>query len=203
MNTKSCFLTLMLLVSMLVTSCDETKEVGLYDNWRERNEAFIDSLQNVYDTKTDHGGLDTIHLVSDPYGYLFFKKKTAVAPVGQEPVIKDVSPLFTDDVLVFYKGSKIIGSVDAKGNFVGEIFGGNFTESDPSFEFSKQAQLKVNEMITGWTEMLQRMKVGERREIYIPWKYGYGSSNYTNNGVTILGYSTLIFDMQLIDIVEK
>lgn len=199
MNTKSCFLTLMLLVSMLVTSCDETKEVGKYDNWRERNEAFIDSLQNVYDTKTDHGGLDTIHLVSNPYKYLFFKKKAPVAPIGQEPVIKDVSPLFTDDVLVFYKGSKIIGSVDAKGNFVGEIFGGNFTESDPSFEFSKQTQLKVNEMITGWTEMLQRMKVGERREIYIPWKYGYGASGNRD----ILGYSTLIFDMQLIDIVEK
>ena len=40
------------------------------------------------------------------------------------------------------------------------------------------------------------MKLGERWEIYVPWKYAYGS----NGSGSILGYSTLIFDIQLYDI---
>lgn len=47
--------------------------------------------------------------------------------------------------------------------------------------------------------MLQRMKVGERRLVYIPWSYGYGSSG----SGSILGYSTLIFDMQLYSIENR
>ena len=48
-------------------------------------------------------------------------------------------------------------------------------------------------LIVGWWEVLQRIGLGERWEVYIPWKYGYGASGKD----AILGYSTLIFDMQL------
>jgi FKBP-type peptidyl-prolyl cis-trans isomerase FklB len=51
-------------------------------------------------------------------------------------------------------------------------------------------------VITGWWEVLQRMGVGERWEVYIPWDLAYGSSGSSS----ILGYSTLIFDMQLLRI---
>ena len=50
------------------------------------------------------------------------------------------------------------------------------------------------------SEVLQRRKIGERLEVYVPWKYGYGSSDYTPKGssITILGYSTLVFDIQML-----
>lgn len=200
MNTKNYLFPLLLLALLITTACQETAEVGRYDNWRERNEAFIDSLQHVYDTKPGHGGLDTIHLQTDPAGYIFFKAKTPVAPIGQSPVIQEITPLYTDSVSTFYKGANIIGYVDHKNNYMGEVFDGNFKDTDPTFEFTRPANFRVSRLIVGWTEMLQRMKVGERREIYIPWKYGYGSAG---SGANILGYSTLIFDVQLIKIEEE
>ncbi len=39
------------------------------------------------------------------------------------------------------------------------------------------------------------MKVGDRWKVYIPWDYAYGSSGTTG----ILGYSTLVFDITLLD----
>lgn len=37
----------------LNVSCSESEDPGKYENWRERNEAFIDSLRDVFDLKTD------------------------------------------------------------------------------------------------------------------------------------------------------
>jgi FKBP-type peptidyl-prolyl cis-trans isomerase FklB len=53
-------------------------------------------------------------------------------------------------------------------------------------------------VVAGWTEVLQRMKVGERWEIYIPWQQGYGSSVSAAPA-----YSTLIFDLNLVSIIKK
>lgn len=47
--------------------------------------------------------------------------------------------------------------------------------------------------ITGWVEVIQRMPIGSRWIVYIPYHLGYGSSIYNN----IPAYSTLIFDIEL------
>ena len=103
------------------------------------------------------------------------------------------------------KGSYIIwgntgGYVDKQDNFIGEAFDGSFTEANPSIDFSRTANLTINGLVTGLSEVLQRRKIGERLEVYVPWKYGYGSSDYTPKGssITILGYSTLVFDIQML-----
>ena len=41
------FLPFLLLLAGVFTSCEEVEEVGKYDNWRERNEAYIDSLNLI------------------------------------------------------------------------------------------------------------------------------------------------------------
>ena len=43
---KKIYLLPILLLALVFVSCEETKEVSIYDNWQERNEAFIDSLRN-------------------------------------------------------------------------------------------------------------------------------------------------------------
>ena len=53
---KKIYLLPILLLALVFTSCEETKEVSRYDNWQARNEAFIDSLYNVYTTEADHDG---------------------------------------------------------------------------------------------------------------------------------------------------
>lgn len=193
MNKKN-YLIPLLLLALVFTSCEETQEVSRYDNWQERNDTFIDSLYNVYTTQADHGGLDSIHLLTAPNDYIFYKVKDAVtsAPPAGNPyeyiegyVAEDIQPYYTDSVYVYYKGSLING----------DWFDG-FKGANPT-AFDSPGYFRVTGgVVTGWTEILQRMDVGDRWEIYIPWKYGYGSSG---NG-SILGYSTLIFDMQLYSI---
>ena len=191
---KKIYLLPILLLALAFVSCEETKEVSIYDNWQERNEAFIDSLYNEFMTNREASGLDTIHLLSAPEDYIFYKEKTPVKDTPAEGadkdeyiegyVSEDIQPFYTDSVYMYYKGSLIIGT-----RFKGE---------NPT-AFDSPSKFKVKEVVTGWSEVLQRMSVGERWEVYIPWKYGYDS----NGNGSILGYSTLIFDMQLYSIENR
>jgi FKBP-type peptidyl-prolyl cis-trans isomerase FklB len=178
MMNKTISLTVLLL-ALSLASCEETVEIGAYDNWQERNEAFIDSLQQVYDTNSDQ----SLNYITDEYDKeqkIFFKKLTSV-PTGQ-------TPLYTDSVRVFYRGT-LINDV---------VFDKNFSGADPSVT-DAPTDFNVNALISGWTWALQYMKVGERWMLYIPWKSGYGSAGTTG----ILGYSTLIFDVRLEKILQK
>ena len=47
------FLPFLLLLAGVFTSCEEVEEVGRYDNWRERNEAYIDSLNLIIGGRAD------------------------------------------------------------------------------------------------------------------------------------------------------
>ena len=190
---KKFYLLPLLLLAVLFASCEETKEVSIYDNWQSRNEAFIDSLQTVYDNGTaDKEGrkLERFELLTAPGKYILFKRLTAVTgtpPEGREYeyingyVYKEVKPLYTDKVSVYYKGTLITGT-----RFDG------FKGAAPTV-FDTPSSFTVSGVITGWTEALQRMNVGDRWEVYIPWNYAYGSSGNDD----IVGYSTLVFDMQL------
>lgn len=56
---------------------------------------------------------------------------------------------------------------------------------------------RVNELITGWQVALVKMHIGERWEIVIPAAAGYGERGA---GRDIPGHSTLIFELELLDI---
>ena len=195
---KNYLLPLLFLFTILLTSCDETAEVGKYDNWQVRNETFIDSLKQVFEAKTDPELLQIIPYAEKKYP-VYAKKLTSVT-VGEVP-------LYTDSVSIFYRGmfineivfgkaptpryyTKLYSSLD--------VFDKNFSGDVPS-EFDSPTGFWVNKVVAGWTEVLQRMKVGERWEVYIPWQQGYGSAG----SGAILGYSTLIFDIQLKKVIRK
>lgn len=59
------------------------------------------------------------------------------------------------------------------------------------------AVFRVNELITGWQVALVNMHIGEKWEIYVPAEAGYGERGAGRN---IPGHSTLIFQLELIDI---
>ena len=46
-----------------------------------------------------------------------------------------------------------------KDNFIGEAFDGSFTEANPSIDFSRTANLTINGLVTGLSEVLQRRKL--------------------------------------------
>lgn len=116
---KKIYLLPILLLALVFVSCEETKEVSIYDNWQERNEAFIDSLRNEFMTNREVSGLDTIHLLSAPDDYIFYKEKTPVKNEPENPdniyeyiegyVFEDIQPYYTDSVYTYYKGTYIIG----------------------------------------------------------------------------------------------
>ena len=57
----------------------------------------------------------------------------------------------------------------------------------------------VSGVIPGWTEALQLMPVGSKFRLYLPENIAYGANGA---GDIIQPFSTLIFDVELLDIVR-
>ena len=93
---------------------------------------------------------------------------------------KGASPKANDKVTVHYRGTLIDGS-----------------EFDSSHSRGKPATFGVGQVIPGWTEALQLMKEGDKWELYIPPKLGYGARGA---GAKIPPNSALIFEVELISV---
>lgn len=94
---------------------------------------------------------------------------------------KGPSPKATDVVRVNYTGRLLDGKVF------------DSTAGKPPAEFP------VNRVIPGWTEALQKMKVGDKWRLYIPSRLAYGPRG--TPGGPIPPFSVLIFDVELLEIV--
>ena len=77
-------------------------------------------------------------------------------------------------------------------NYRGTLINGK--EFDNSNKRPQPTKLQVNRVVRGWTEALERMKVGSKWELYLPSSLAYGDNGY---GPTIEPGSTLIFEMEL------
>ena len=91
------------------------------------------------------------------------------------------SPSPSSTVRVHYHGTLIDGTV-----------------FDSSYDRGQPAEFPVNGVIKGWTEALQLMSVGDKLKIYVPFDLAYGEQGA---GAAIGPYSTLIFDVELLDII--
>lgn len=90
------------------------------------------------------------------------------------------SPKATDVVSTHYKGTLLSG-----------------TEFDSSYKRNEPAEFGVGDVIAGWTEALQLMKVGERWKIYIPAELAYKEAG----SPPVIGpNATLIFELELLGI---
>lgn len=91
-------------------------------------------------------------------------------------------PKATDKVKCHYHGTLINGTV-----------------FDSSIERGQPAVFGVNQVIPGWVEALQLMEVGSKWRLFIPSNLAYGEHGA---GEMIEPNSTLIFDVELLDIVK-
>ena len=85
-----------------------------------------------------------------------------------------------------------------KVHYVGTLIDG--TEFDSSYRRGTPAEFGVTQVIKGWTEALQLMPVGSKWRLFIPYNLAYGDRQMP--GSPIQPYSTLIFDVELLDIVQ-
>lgn len=92
-------------------------------------------------------------------------------------------PSAEDRVRVHYHGTLIDGTV-----------------FDSSVERGEPAVFGVGQVIPGWTEALQLMSVGSKWKIYLPANLAYGERGA---GADIGPNSTLIFEVELLEIVEE
>jgi FKBP-type peptidyl-prolyl cis-trans isomerase len=85
-----------------------------------------------------------------------------------------------------------------KANYKGSLLDGK--EFDNSYTRGEPITIPVTSVIPGWIEALQLMPVGSKWKLYIPSDLGYGERGA---GGAIPGGATLIFEIELLDIVHK
>jgi FKBP-type peptidyl-prolyl cis-trans isomerase len=90
------------------------------------------------------------------------------------------SPSLSDSVLAHYHGTLIDGTV-----------------FDSSVDRGEPAQFGLSQVISGWTEGLQLMSVGDKWRLFIPAAMAYGEASPTP---AIPPNSALIFDVELLEI---
>lgn len=99
-------------------------------------------------------------------------------------------------ILTVGTGAVPTATQKVKVNYEGRLIDG--TVFDSSYKRNQPATFACNQVIKGWTEALTMMPVGSKWELYIPQELGYG----TREAGKIPPFSTLIFTVELLDIVE-
>ncbi|MFT3824711.1 MAG: FKBP-type peptidyl-prolyl cis-trans isomerase [Chitinophagaceae bacterium] len=92
-------------------------------------------------------------------------------------------PTIDDEVKVHYQGTLLDGTI-----------------FDSSIQRGEPIVLGLKNVIRGWTEALQLMPTGSKWRLFIPSDLAYGDNQA---GETIKPGSTLIFDVELLEIVKK
>ena len=94
-------------------------------------------------------------------------------------------------------GAKPSASDKVKCHYHGTLING--TVFDSSVQRGEPATFGVSQVIPGWVEALQLMPVGSKWHLFIPSNLAYGEHGA---GDVIEPNSTLIFDVELLDIVK-
>lgn len=193
---------LLFAVSFTLGACEETDgAVDPYKDWQVRNERFIDSIASV--ARNNQGeGVGQWKII---HSYKFPQQGITMGDVDEYVYCKVLevgdgeTPLFTDTVSVNYRGWLI------------PLYNGQVVTFDQSYqgELNRDEAIPVDmvlygitstggvtTLVAGWQTALQEMKVGDRWELYVPYDMGYG----VNGDISIPGYSTLIFDLDLVGI---
>jgi FKBP-type peptidyl-prolyl cis-trans isomerase FklB len=101
------------------------------------------------------------------------------------------------EVVKMGNGEKPTTESMVKVHYTGTLIDG--TEFDSSVKRNQPAEFPVSGVIAGWTEALQLMPVGSKFKLYIPQDLAYGENGA---GDIIKPYSTLIFDVELLEILK-
>lgn len=189
MKRYNIFILLLALLSPLaLTSCSEDENaVEEFPDWQNRNETSFNNIYEQARANTDgnwklflnYSLEDTIP--TDTYDYIAVEVLTEGTGSG--------CPMYTDSVLVNYRGRLIPSTSYADGYVFYESYEGEYNPAT-----AMPAQLYVGGVVDGFATALQHMHIGDHWRVYIPYQLGYGVSGTTS----IPGYSTLIFDIALI-----
>lgn len=161
------------------TGDDDSTFDETYKDWREKNSDWLNEQQ----ARTNPDGtayFKSIIPAWDPSAYVLIHYFNDRAETEG-----NLSPMYTSTVdtrynLYYYEGTAIDSSANISAYGPG-IF-----------------RTQLNAVIPGWVIAMEDMRVGDTAEVLIPYQQGYGVT--TSSG--ILPYSTLKFNIRLVDIVD-
>ena len=179
---------------LLLTSCSETEEEIEFANWQSKNENFFKEVYANAVSRRASGDsswmtLRKWSLKEDDSSFHADIDDNIVVHVLSESGSTSPSPLFTDTVRVVYEGRLIPSPSYPSGYVFQKTFEGEYNPAT-----AVAVKLGVQEVRDGFATALQHMKVGDRWQVYIPYKLGYEDKAEGS----IPAYSTLIFDMTLV-----
>ncbi len=150
-------------------------------------DAIRDAFAAVREEQMEKQKLDAAGAVKEGEDYLVTNAKKEGVKATESGLQYEVlvsgkgeTPAATDTVEVHYHGTLINGSV-----------------FDSSVERGTPAKFPVNRVISGWTEALQLMKVGDKWRLHIPSNLAYGAQSPSPK---IPANSALVFEVELLSI---
>lgn len=100
------------------------------------------------------------------------------------------------EVITEGSGEKPTHASTVRTHYHGTLIDG--TVFDSSVQRGEPAEFPVGGVIAGWTEALQMMNTGSRWKLFVPYHLAYGERGA---GGAIGPYTTLVFEVELLDIV--
>jgi FKBP-type peptidyl-prolyl cis-trans isomerase FklB len=102
------------------------------------------------------------------------------------------------EIITEGSGAKPTASNKVKTHYHGTLIDG--TVFDSSVKRGEPLTFPVGGVIKGWQEALQLMSVGSKWKLYVPYNLAYGERGA---GGAIAPFSTLIFEVELLEIIEE
>lgn len=194
-------LAMMLLSLLTAASCsEEDNTVDEFADWQAVNDDYFNRLSDSVKTllsadpsRTDWKRIRTWSKAQDGDGpnsdYII------VHVLGSDPEAETGMPIYTDTVSVSYIG-RLLPSLSYPNGY---IFDRTYMEPYDK-EISGTATFAIgnstgNSLVDGFATALQNMQRGDHWEVFIPYQLGYGAAESD----IIPAYSTLIFNMRLVD----
>lgn len=156
-----------------------------------------DIAEAIADFEPEITAADEIVIAEEPGAWAEEQKAFLVENAGKEGI-------FVTDSGLQYRILSESGQTDkphstdiVQVHYRGQLSDG--VEFDSSYNYGEPAEFPLNEVISGWTEGVQLMNVGDTYEFTIPPELGYGAGGA---GDEIPGHSVLIFEIELLDIIR-
>lgn len=194
------FATILIAATAMVSCSEEDDTVEEYPDWRNRNETYYDNLsdsvrrliaanpdcgwkriKNWSYPVVDDGGADSTN--SD---YII------VEVIESADDTETGSPLYSDSISVHYTGNLLPSTTYTGGLMFTSTYVLPF---EP--DIATPVRMAVSGTVDGFTTAVMNMRRGDHWKVYIPHELGYGSADNTSSGIP--AYSTLIFEIRLVD----
>lgn len=195
-----CFLSALFAVAFGMTACsEEDNTVEEYPNWQATNEAYFNRLTDSVLTLISLNPART-----DWQRIKCWSKSDSIEGSNGDYIIVNVIeegdaasgvPLYTDTVSVHYLGRLLPSTSYSQGYVFDSSYDGYFDPAVASPAEFAIGNSSGTSLVDGFATALQHMSRGDHWVVYIPYQLGYGASGYSS----IPGYSTLIFDLRMVD----